>query len=743
MDVTYRFVLYVLLINVAYMILMLLRGGWRLYWGYIGQLLGIAAIMVVPLAAGGEVRATHLLVDVVLLVVFVLGPWWLQRQMDARMGERLYAEQLRLSRWKATLAWSAINQHQVALAEAMVMAGTDPQGALAALRRLRGCPEPCERLTRLFLATLLFDQRCFNELRHELIVEGRAWTDYPQEELFYLLRAELELGNLENALAMQLALEARNAGEARPHEMILISRLLFFAFIGARREFSALVAGFPEVFGGFPEGLLDYWRGVASVLSGEIDTGLDEMRTALAQVDVVPDGWHAQMRRRFDDFAAHRETLALVQIPRLREFRERVLPSLTEEMNRQKTSETAATEQPRKYTVTRWLIWANVGVFILLLLTDNSEDKLVLTQVGANCGQLVRDGEWYRLVTSQFLHLGWVHLLMNVLALALFGPPIERLLGAALTLAVYLSSGLVGALLSALRSTTLSVGASGAVLGLLATDLGLSLAGVTDPRSGRSGRDNIVTLAFVVGANIAIGLVEPGIDNNAHIGGLATGLVAGLVAAFVVRRPVLATGVRWLAGAAVAVLVIWAGVGLARHVAPSVRYPTPVAVAPWSRVSGAAGLSVELPPGWRIEPLKRQQGEAPQVAAVGAIGEVFEVLAAPFGDDLEAHAKVYGEQRTTLLTGDATIELKSMAGPEQVKMGGRSWFRFVWRCHMGGTPVVIKEYLGVVDGVLLFTRFSMATNHHEQYDAVVARLLAGIRAPTLASFSRLESGTGS
>ena len=115
---------------------------------------------------------------------------------------------------------------------------------------------------------------------------------------------------------------------------------------------------------------------------------------------------------------------------------------------------------------------ANVILFILMYLFGNgSTNANTLLKFGANYGLLIRNGEYYRLITSAFLHIGLLHLLVNSYSLYVIGPQIESFFGKTKYIIIYLVSAIFGNLLSMLFTDGISAGASGAIFGLLGSML--------------------------------------------------------------------------------------------------------------------------------------------------------------------------------------------------------------------------------------------------------------------------------
>lgn len=176
-----------------------------------------------------------------------------------------------------------------------------------------------------------------------------------------------------------------------------------------------------------------------------------------------------------------------------------------------------ATEKP---TVTYALIGINVFAFLLMLVSGIDHTA---TQWGMFPPSIALDNEWWRLVTSAFLHGGWLHIAFNMYVLYALGPSLERVLGHSRYLVLYLMAALGGAVCSYAFSDvmTVSVGASGAIFGLMGA---LVVA-------GRKLRYDITQVLILLAVNFAIGFMAPGVDWRAHVGGLVVG--AAVAAVFV------------------------------------------------------------------------------------------------------------------------------------------------------------------------------------------------------------------
>ena len=164
-----------------------------------------------------------------------------------------------------------------------------------------------------------------------------------------------------------------------------------------------------------------------------------------------------------------------------------------------------------------------------LWLGEGGADALLLA--GAHMPARVLRGEWWRLFTGTMLHADEGHLLLNLVSLYVIGRPIEAAYGSARFWLLYLGAGLAGALATLAHPETLSVGASGAVFGLLGALVALGLQ--LWPRLTGGLRSSMVLLpALLLLGMLAVGAFLSqgnGIDHMAHVGGALGGLLLGLL----------------------------------------------------------------------------------------------------------------------------------------------------------------------------------------------------------------------
>jgi rhomboid protease GluP len=186
---------------------------------------------------------------------------------------------------------------------------------------------------------------------------------------------------------------------------------------------------------------------------------------------------------------------------------------------------------PRVY-VTPALVALNVGVYLLMVARGVSFINPTgehLIAWGADYGPRTVSGEWWRLLTCVFVHVGIIHLALNMWVLADGGPLVERLLGHAGFAVLYLVSGLGASIASVWWNPLgISAGASGAIFGIygaLISSMLLRHDSIPLEALTRLRNSGITFLAY----NLVFGLIVPRIDMGAHVGGLVTGFLCGAV----------------------------------------------------------------------------------------------------------------------------------------------------------------------------------------------------------------------
>ncbi len=253
--------------------------------------------------------------------------------------------------------------------------------------------------------------------------------------------------------------------------------------------------------------------------------------------------------------------------------------------------------------LTQIIFGINAAVFIAMVLASGTVMDFPIQDSirwGANYGPLTLSGEWWRLLTNVFMHGGLIHIAFNMWCLWNLGALCEALYGAWTYAGIYLICGVGASLASvAWHPNGPSVGASGAIFGLAgALIAAFKLGEFSVPRSALSG--TLRSLGAFVVYNLIFGQLMPGIDNTAHIGGLATGLIVGALVALLAphqehaarRIAIFLFGFLLLAGVAA---------GVARHYGFPLHF-------------GKASLSGENPSGHSVAKLENIVKQRPDFA---------------------------------------------------------------------------------------------------------------------------------
>ncbi len=176
------------------------------------------------------------------------------------------------------------------------------------------------------------------------------------------------------------------------------------------------------------------------------------------------------------------------------------------------------------------LIAANVIIFFVFSLIGRTEDVQFMLNHGAMyVPYVVEYGQYYRLFTAMFLHYGFSHLMGNMIMLGIVGWNLEKEIGSLRFVVIYLGSGLVGNIASAiweihLGEYAVSAGASGAVFGIMGAMLYVAIRnrGQVGSISGWGILGMIILMLFY-------GFVGVGVNNMAHIAGIIAGILLAVL----------------------------------------------------------------------------------------------------------------------------------------------------------------------------------------------------------------------
>lgn len=191
----------------------------------------------------------------------------------------------------------------------------------------------------------------------------------------------------------------------------------------------------------------------------------------------------------------------------------------------------------KEFFITPLIIDINIVLFLLMVLTGVNimlPDTESLLSWGANFRPSTLGGQWWRLLSCCFLHIGVVHLLLNMYALLYIGVMLEPILGRTRYLAAYLLTGIGASVVSLWwHDLTVSAGASGAIFGMYGVFLALLTTNLIEKNARQQ---QMASIGIFVIYNLVYGL-KGGVDNAAHIGGLVSGLLIGYVFIASLKKP--------------------------------------------------------------------------------------------------------------------------------------------------------------------------------------------------------------
>jgi len=239
-----------------------------------------------------------------------------------------------------------------------------------------------------------------------------------------------------------------------------------------------------------------------------------------------------------------------------------------EEEVRERAFRTALAIATPTFFLTTAIVIVNIVVYGVMVArgvspTNPSVDALIAW--GANKGSLTTHGEWSRLATCAFVHVGFAHLAMNMVALLMCGRLAERLFGQPAFFVIYIAGAIAGSIASmTIHPTVTSAGASGAIFAVYGALIAmLMVCRQSIPELMRSSL--LQTYVWFVVYNILYGVLEPRVDIAGHIGGFVMGLAAGAALATPLAPGRVTKPWRLLAATSVAALVLAA----AARVAPA------------------------------------------------------------------------------------------------------------------------------------------------------------------------------
>lgn len=408
----------------------------------------------------------------------------------------------------------------------------------------------------------------------------------------------------------------------------------------------------------------------------------------------------------------------------------------------------AAALRGRRPVATWTLAAVILAVYGLELLWGAVDDTPAMVRMGALVPERIRDGEWWRLVSCTFLHGSFAHLAFNTFVLFMLGSVLERILGTSRFLVLYGTSALAGSLASFLAGDErISVGASGALWGLLAADVVLAfrprglLPAAMIEQAKRAAVFNLIL-------NVANSF-RPQVDFAAHFGGgvmgallLGTGLLTlGLVpitgavdtssGAGDSARPAPRARAGFAAAAAAVVIVLVAGLGLALtsgrpwalDAAPELaRRPVPA-------LGVTADLPVTLAPGLSPAP------DADQEAVTAVFGDLLidpvlvEIMRVPLAEPVPAENVEVEIQGLTQMLAQPPEGTRVETAPERFEAGDRPAVAVVYEAENGlalERVVALETGTAASPGAVLRVDVTLWPRYRTAYRDLARRIAASL-----------------
>ncbi len=458
-------------------------------------------------------------------------------------------------------------------------------------------PRARRRLDERIIMTYLYARQWPEAIdQYERLGAGSAGSASLQL-LVEMVRAYCEADDLESASELVAHLE-RSEIRNEPALAFLLnrSRLVFLAFVGRTGAVERL-AGPRGPLANMPRDAGAYWSGLARHHAG------DRAGAVSSLTDAVKFSTRDKRARELAESALERAKAADGSPRSIPSDVATLADSLTEVVLAAPLAPKSARGGAprlvgvalRRIPVTATLVVVNLLTFgICWLLFGNSADLGALVRSGANVKSATLGGQYWRWITYQFVHAGWLHLAINAYGLWVLGKITEQLYGSRRVFAIYIVAGVVGGIASTLAGPMTSVGASGAVFGLLGAALiELGVHRKQYPQNWTRSLTGLLLLLTIV--NVVVGFVYPMIDQAAHLGGLGAGVIlGGLLSKNVpwAKSTVAKTAASGLAVVCIAV-ILWAGFGLGTD-----GYGD--AIAAEDRVVRAfpSGATAELPASW-------------------------------------------------------------------------------------------------------------------------------------------------
>jgi rhomboid protease GluP len=392
------------------------------------------------------------------------------------------------------------------------------QGELAAASDTLNRFQEVKSLTGL--AAIIHLYRITNQWEELLVWQSRHCRElerHPQL-LSLVLRARGETGDVRGLVDLYDR-HRQQIGKLVPMAYRDMCRLMLFAFCGKRQAVEGLFAGSLAVV---PAPTRAFWLATADLEAGAPESAKRQLEALLPGADPL---LRRAVQRRLSRIAILPEPLDVSA--------ERVVAEAVREHDHEETFGVQPSLFSRRACATQIIMALNVFMFVAENYLGGGTNLEVLYRLGALFPPAVRGGEWWRLITAAFLHFGALHLAMNMFGLWFLGPFVEFALGFRRFMLVYLLAGIgsmamVMAFSSEAGSESLTVGASGCIMGLVGATGALMLRGWLREKAIAAKR-RLVLMLLIVSMQILFDSAIPQVSMTAHLSGAFIGFAATMV----------------------------------------------------------------------------------------------------------------------------------------------------------------------------------------------------------------------
>jgi membrane associated rhomboid family serine protease len=523
--VTQRFFVYPLLFLAVLQLAPLLRGRDRRW--YIAQ---IAQLSLVLLAALGAIyfEQDHIWVFLAwtFFLAFVLTPKSLARFALRWQTLGHWRRAARLWDVAARFAWGQLGQLYRVYAVVLAHFGRgDRDAGLAVLDATLARPMPaavCGNV-RVWKLSLLAARRDWDAAIafYEGVEDWETALAATQARLL-VARAYAEAGNVARGLrCLQfVALSPRTLGPLETQ--LWMTRIRLAALAGDARELATLLERRYAWQRGF-ERFAAYWRGRCALARGDRGEAVRLLTRAYSLTHLRDVTWRDAVQHYLE-----RAQRGMAPTARADADDYRLALQALHSAERQSAHWRALMHLGRPGRVTVTLLGVFVaGFFGAKLAFGSAVEERFWLWVG-NGAETIQHGEWWRLFTALFVHANWLHLLMNGMALWMFGSAIEKTMGHWRFLLIFLMAGAAGNFISAWQAHyDIAVGASGGIFGLIGA-FAVAVWRLNGPIHAGLRRRLLGFLGVMVASDFTVGWLEPLVDNLAHAGGFAAGLLLSL-----------------------------------------------------------------------------------------------------------------------------------------------------------------------------------------------------------------------